>query len=590
MTGEKPVPGYVLQKRLGRGGFGEVWQAQAPGEIPIAMKFIALGSQAGALELRALEAVKAIRHPHLVSHFGAWQLHGYLILAMELADSSLMDELKQAVKQGQPGIPCPVLLEYMRDAAEGLDHLKEVKLLHRDVKPQNLLIVGKRVKVGDFGLLKVLEEQSAASGSMTPMYAAPEMFDHRVSEHSDQYSLAITYCQLRGNTLPFQGTTPTRLMHAHLMEEPDLSMLTDAERPVILRALAKQPDQRWPHCTAWVQALKAALGLESPQPPPLQPVHIIIPQDTTLCHPPAPVDSAPKAPLPPPPPGAPRQPRNWRKRFRRMAWSTLIVLLMVGTGLMKWWPELSGEVQYNSVGMKLVRLPGGTLEMGSPPTEPDRESEETPHTVEITRPFLLGVTEVTQEQYVLVMGTNPAHFQEGAEAPKRPVESVTWDEAVAFCQKLSARPEEKGRKYRLPTEAEWEYACRGGKKTATHFGAGLTAYNANFDGNYPYYSTKTGPYQLQPLPVGSFKANTFGLCDMHGNVAEWCQDWYSQAFYAQCKPPDPLNEDSSSGLRVVRGGGWDSLGHQCRAAARRGYPPTQRYKHIGFRVVCELSP
>src|SRR5262249_14303098 len=264
-SGERPLPEYELRRKLRKGGFGEVWQAQGPGGFDVALKFIRLGNHAGQVEIRSLELIKSIRHAHLLVQFGAWQRDNHLIIALELGDQTLLDRLREAVSKGLPGIPPGELLEYMREAAKGLDYLNEQhKVQHRDVKPANFLLVGGCVKVADYGLAKVLEHTvTVASGSMTPAYAAPEFFENKVSRWSDQYALAESYCQLRGNRLPFGGDYAS-IMLGHLTRPPDLSMLPEAERPAVARALAKKPEDRWPTCRAFVEALAAGIAGRAP--------------------------------------------------------------------------------------------------------------------------------------------------------------------------------------------------------------------------------------------------------------------------------------------------------------------------------------
>ena len=180
-------------------------------------------------------------------------------------------------------------------------------------------------------------------------------------------------------------------------------------------------------------------------------------------------------------------------------------------------PNVPGGMEAtNSIGMKLRLIPAGEFMMGSPGTESGREDDETQHRVSITKPFYLGVTEVTQEQYQKVMGTNPSYFK----GPQNPVETVSWADAVEFCRKLSAMPAEKtaGHVYRLPTEAEWEYACRAGTTTAYSFGD-----DASRLGDYGWFG---GNSDSKTHQVGEKKPNAWGLYDMHGGVYEWCQDRY----------------------------------------------------------------
>jgi formylglycine-generating enzyme required for sulfatase activity/serine/threonine protein kinase len=259
--GGRPLPEYVLLQKLGEGGFGEVWKARGPGKVEVALKFIRLGDRAGEVELRALDLIKGIRHANLVGLSGTWQQDGQLIIAMDLADGTLHDRLNAVLKQGQPGIPLRELLEYMREAAKCLDHLNAINIQHQDVKPQNLLLVGGSVKVADFGLAKVLQHSvtTKSHGGLSVAYAPPEFHDRKTTRWSDQYSLAVSYCQLRGGRLPFEGT-PVQVMIAHVRHEPDLSMLPAAERPAVARALAKEPKERWPSCGAFVEALRSPVA------------------------------------------------------------------------------------------------------------------------------------------------------------------------------------------------------------------------------------------------------------------------------------------------------------------------------------------
>ncbi len=288
-AGQRPLPDYELVGLLGRGGFGEVWKARGPGGFDVALKFVHLGEAAGDVELRALEVMKGIRHPNLLPLFGAWQRDGMLVVAMELADGTLLDRLRQARAQGLPGVPRDELLEHLRDAARGLDFLNDyraptesggrpVGVQHKDVKPQNLLLVGGAVKVADFGLAKVLEHSvTAISGGLTPSYAAPEFFNGQATRWSDQYCLAVAYCELRGGKLPFEGSV-LQIMAGHSLHPPDLSMLPDEERPAVARALAKKPDERWPSCRAFAEALTEAT--RTTPPPPAAPAPAPNPADT----------------------------------------------------------------------------------------------------------------------------------------------------------------------------------------------------------------------------------------------------------------------------------------------------------------------
>jgi len=228
-------------------------------------------------------------------------------------------------------------------------------------------------------------------------------------------------------------------------------------------------------------------------------------------------------------------------------------------------PAKGNTYASKTTGMKFVRIPKGTFTMGSPKTEKDRLDNESEREVTISKDFFLGVYEVTQKEYAAVTGKTPSHFK----GDDLPVESVTWDEAVAFAKALS---EKDGETYRLPTEAEWEYACRAGQTGPYGFASG------NKLEDYAWYTENS---DSKTHPVGTKKANTFGLHDMHGNAWEWCSDWYG--FYPSGRVTDPTGPTTGSD-RVDRGGGWDFSARGCRSAYRFGFFPSIRDGYLGFRL------
>jgi formylglycine-generating enzyme required for sulfatase activity len=272
-------------------------------------------------------------------------------------------------------------------------------------------------------------------------------------------------------------------------------------------------------------------------------------------------------------------------------------------------PEPPGNRTFsNSLGMKFALVKAGTFRMGAPKDDEDADDAEKPqHEVTITRDYYLGVHEVTQKQYEKVMGKNPSAFRKGGDDDDAvkgldtsdfPVEMVSWDDAQAFLKKLNALPGEKmaGVTYRLPTEAEWEYACRGGhlirrlkakaelpfhfKRPSDSLGAG----QANFNADSPQGKGKKGPALDRTCKVGSFAPNALGLFDVHGNVDEWCADWFGAEYYSTSPKKDPRGPARGE-ERVIRGGSWDSDGVECRASGRTATHPTTREDAIGFRVV-----
>ena len=247
----------------------------------------------------------------------------------------------------------------------------------------------------------------------------------------------------------------------------------------------------------------------------------------------------------------------------------------------------TGDVITNSVGMKLGVVPPGEFQMGSPMTEEKRSGDEAPHRVRLTKPLFIGVYEVTQAEFQQVMETNPSGI---TDSDRLPVQNVSWEQAVAFCRKLSELPEEKaaGRTYRLPTEAEWEYACRAGSRTPTSFGLAIGSVQANFDGNYPYGAAATGSFVGKPQAAGSYEANAWGLYDMHGNVWEWCNDWYAADYYTMSASEDPQGPETGIS-HVIRGGSWYNFGYVVRSAYRSEFTPPLEANIYGFRVVASFG-
>jgi serine/threonine protein kinase len=264
----EPIPGYRLIERLGGGGFGEVWKAEAPGGLLKAIKFVhgdmnSMGgdSQRADQELKALKRVTTVRHPYVLSLERFDIIDGRLMIVMELADRNLWDRFKECRGQGLPGIPRAELLQYMHDSAEALDLMNiQYQLQHLDIKPQNLFLVHNHVKVADFGLVKDLHSRMAASitGGVTPVYAAPETFDGWVSRFCDQYSLAIVYQELLTGQRPFSGNTVHHVVMQHVQGKPKVDPLPPGDREVIRRALSKNPDDRHPTCLDLVRLLQSS--------------------------------------------------------------------------------------------------------------------------------------------------------------------------------------------------------------------------------------------------------------------------------------------------------------------------------------------
>jgi formylglycine-generating enzyme required for sulfatase activity len=233
----------------------------------------------------------------------------------------------------------------------------------------------------------------------------------------------------------------------------------------------------------------------------------------------------------------------------------------------------------NGVKLEMAAIPGGTFMMGSLKEE-GYDTEKPQHQVTLSS-FFMGKYPVTQAQYQAIMGTNPSHFK----GSNRPVERVDWNDAVTFCQKLSQRT---GKNYRLPSEAEWEYACRAGTTTPFHFGDTITTDLANYNGNCTYGGGIKGIYRGETTEVGSFEvANNFGLYDMHGNVWEWCQDsWHSSYKGAPTDGSAWLDTEENTNFKLLRGGSWNNNPVHCRSAFRVLNYLDDTFDILGFRVVC----
>jgi formylglycine-generating enzyme required for sulfatase activity len=251
----------------------------------------------------------------------------------------------------------------------------------------------------------------------------------------------------------------------------------------------------------------------------------------------------------------------------------------------------------DGVKMEFVLIPKGKFKMGSPKTEDERSDDELQHEVEISKPFYLAKYPVTQKQYDAIVKEKPSYFQagnvgadkvKGLDTDQFAVEKVSWDDAQTFCKKMKDK-DKQSRKFRLPSEAEWEYACRAGTTTPFNFGSKLNGKEANCDGNYPYGTTNKGSYKERTTKVGEYGANKWGLCDMHGNVWQWCEDYYGP-YNDDLKSTDPLRSIKySEERRVLRGGSWFSNASNCRAAYRLGDAPGSRDYNCGFRVAFRLD-
>jgi formylglycine-generating enzyme required for sulfatase activity len=247
--------------------------------------------------------------------------------------------------------------------------------------------------------------------------------------------------------------------------------------------------------------------------------------------------------------------------------------------------ELFTEKLGNGVVLEIVAIPGGNFWMGSPENEPERTNFESPQHLVTIQPFFMGKYPVTQSQWAIVaalekvnidLNPQPSYFK----GDNRPVECVSWDDAIEFCARLSNKT---GKTYRLPSEAEWEYACRARTTTPFYFGETITTDLANYDGNYTYGAGSKGEYRKQTTDVGKFPPNAFDLFDMHGNIWEWCQDAWHENYNGA--PADGSPGITENDIRLLRGGSWYYAPRYCRSAFRSRRARALRNSYVGFRVV-----
>jgi formylglycine-generating enzyme required for sulfatase activity/tetratricopeptide (TPR) repeat protein len=683
-----PVGKYHPLRILGAGGFGTAFLCRhryMNADVVVkALHLDALGRDTDKVFTEA-QALRELDHPAIIRISEC----GYADVASKGRAHIIMDYFQGQTLDGYVKEHGPLsvedVLRVARQVAEGLQAAHGARILHRDVKPANVLVrkeaTGWKVKIIDFGLAmpqKVAETSQKAStarqketmvGSSiagTQDYGAPEQMGRRqepVGPYSDVYGWAKTCCYAL-----FQTTQPlmkhwnslprslAELLEKCLEEDPkqrpsgfaevlkglDTGADSSAAAPVVpeegfdferpereavdvpgARTTRKKPKKGLlPWVLGGVGVLAVALvvvfgfvlgGPKKEGPRLIEPGKKATPDQAG-----GKTVSADKDE---------QQPRDMPKEKDKPNKNkdTRDPVLTPSS------EHRPGEIITNSLGMKFVLIPAGKFKMGS--TEAERQAvlalikakimpawlkaEGPQHEVEITKAFYLGVHQVTQKQFKEVMGYNPSYFstdgkgREGVKYPfvtsepgrgrdkvmevgntdDFPVENVSWVEARTFLEKLSSLPGErsKGRQYRLPSEAEREYACRGGAPShqTFHFGDRLSSTQANFDGNYPYGGAEKGPSLRRTCKVGSYKANAFGLHDMHGNVWEWCSDWFDEHYYERSPRKDPQGPDTGAN-RVFRGGTWHAYSAICRSAYRSSGYPGHQFCFVGFRAVLIL--
>jgi formylglycine-generating enzyme required for sulfatase activity/serine/threonine protein kinase len=681
---------YEVVRELGRGGMGVVYlvrnRLMGRNEVLKVMgRHLVERPEVSERFLREIRAVASLRHPNIVAAHHAFHVDKSIAFTMEFVDGY---DLSKMVKSRGP-LPVAHACLFIHQAALGLQHAHEEGMVHRDIKPGNLMVSrrGEKavVKVLDFGLAKAAREGTFDSalthaGQMlgTPDFIAPEQsIDAQKADiRADIYSLGCTLYYLLTGGPPFQATSLYDLLQAHHSMDAKLLNFVRPEVPtelaaVIAKMMAKEPERRFQTPAAVSEALvpfykrgaakRLAPELSLNTEPAKQRSSPIAPAVTTDPKPRQPNDAPGpesqwasiivtrdlEAPgerlISSAAPSASGSKPPWkRKRPLAIAAASLFSFIALGIiiylsidrkgarlivvqgyagaankddalrsrgdgGLATVPQAVNGQTQAtpepytlssSASGMKLKRIPAGSFWMGSTKAvDNDADDDESPrHQVRISRDFYMGLTEVTQNQYRSIMGENPSEFKEIADGEDglRPVENVSWSDAVRFCNALSTAEgiptfyrivgdtatviNRDGLGYRLPTEAEWEYACRAGQTSRYSFGDDGEKLEA-----HGWYGANSDD---KTHPVGKKQPNAFGLFDMHGNVWEWCWDAYDGDHYATLSSPivDPSGPPIASD-RVLRGGNWNNDAAYSRSAYRHHSEPNSRDSSLGFRVV-----
>lgn len=529
---------FILLNKVGSGGFGDVWKAEKRTALDInhfALKFFRpkddrLDFDKIGKELSVWKQLKGL--PHIISVIELDRFDDYVYVVSDFADGgSLENWLKDnGDKASSQAEAVKITLEILR----GLENLHDKGFVHRDLKPDNILIMNGRHCLADFGVSREIKTHSKATGTAGTMeYMPPEAFEKNppITPQTDIWAVGVILQRLLTGELPYPQEDYPSLVSAILMYEPEKmpESIPLGLREIVKKALRKNRENRFQTAREMIEALKNPQEFLAGFEPKTSETFTVIDED---------FDKTEQIVIEPI--------KDWRQIETENA------------------EELADsnnlQILTNSVGMEFVKIPAGSFMMGS-----DRKDDEKPiHKVTVNYEFYMGKYEVTQEQYESVTGSNPSSFKN---CPKCPVESVSWEDAQEFIRKLNAKND--GYKYRLPTEAEWEYAAR----------AGTTG---DFYGNLDSIAWYDGNSDGKTHPVGQKQANAFGLYDMSGNVWEWCQDWYSD--YPSGAVTNPTGATSGS-YRVLRGGGWFYVAVFLRSAIRFGYPPWERSYDLGFRVV-----
>ena len=641
---------YVLLEKLGAGGMGQVFKAYHPGmERMVAIKVILAKGNTDAETVkrfeREIKAAAKLAHPNIITVYDAGNADGRHFMVMELVKGQDLSEIIN--QKGQFGTRDTV--DYITQAAKGLKFAHANGVIHRDIKPGNLILDSDGVlKIVDMGLAKIHSKENDETVSMltgnaaimgTVDFMSPEqsLSTKNVDGRADIYSLGATlYYMLTGNVM-YPGKTAMVKLMAHRkslipslrISRPDVSANLDA---IYTKMVAKDLNDRYQNMSELISDLELAANgfapvIKSKEMMTLNSLHndfggfqikvkgtnlklgkstinfkgllankklLVIIGGTFLVifmlfflisvfggvnkeelektnqFSSGNQTSDTKSDVATIPKGNKVPSINTEKKSEKsvfltspfsesMAKETQSALAKILNRQVEEKEDIGKEIK-----LEMVLIPAGKFLMGSPESEAGRKNSETLHEVMITKSYYIGKHEVTQEQWQAVMGSNPSDTK----GENLPVNNVSWNECQEFIKKLNANTNGG---YRLPTEAEWEYACRAGTSTTYSFGGEITPQDAN------YADSKIG----KPVVVGSYKPNSFGLFDMHGNVWEWCENRYGG--YPSGAVTDPQGPAKGTN-RGMRGGSFLSKEFEIRYSSRNGSRPTDRDKQYGIRL------
>ena len=597
---------YRLDEVVGQGGFGQVWRGFDPElQRQVAIKVprpdrTSSASQAQAF-LREARKVACLKHPGIVAVHDVGREGPYFFIVSDWIDGT---SLAQMTARGRLGFnqTAAIIIEVAQ--ALHFAHLHDI--VHRDIKPGNILLDAQnRAYLTDFGIAVTEDELVHEPGTLcgTPAYMSPEQIrgeNCAINARTDIYSLGVVLYELLTGRLPFRAKGLEDIRRAIVDGEPRPPRTIDDSIPIevetiCLKAMSKRPADRFSTAKDMAASLQSTCrGMKS------------FPAADG-----APFDFGSELPRDADKPATAKTSTSLAKLAESLGLSTTklmqaareVLRVEIRTPsyplspdqidrLREAFPEgRTGRVGNDDalrqpplrldlgagVVLEMRMIPAGTFVMGSPPDEEGHNDDEIEHEVSISRPFYMGQYLVTQEQFERVMDFNPSYFRES----NLPVEMVAWFDSYLFCEMLTKR---FGRPFRLPTEAEWEYACRAGTTTPFHTGAAVTTQFANFDGKFTYGNGPQGLSRWKTTPVDAFPPNPWNLHDMHGNVWEWCGDWYGHYDdHAVVDPTGPAEGD----IRVLRGGSWFHGPADCRSAQRDALDPGRRHSLYGFRVVTE---